>query len=320
MGIIIGGKMYYSLDLSIFGNQIRTIRETLKLSRVKVHNITGISVETLRRIEKGDVIPQIATLTILSQIYKVDVIDIFNNIKGDNLILNIHNIIDQIILKIPYYTESLDQYIISNDDLKTCNYVYQMEVEQFNLILEMLPISKNFSNDSKNFVINSFMESLKKTHTNFSFTSIDNYTYTFIELRILLICGVLFAENKKYDISNKILYFLLDQLQVSERITPLIRELYIKVLCNIAYNNHSLDKHETVILICDKAIEYLNKYNSNYLLESILYRKGIAQFLLNLDGYKKTLSHSKAILEIKSFKKQLENYTNVTKRNYNIDF
>lgn len=63
--------MFIYLDINDLGLQLRKVREKLNISRSKVEDVTGITKETLRKIEKGSVIPKLDTLQILSSFTNV---------------------------------------------------------------------------------------------------------------------------------------------------------------------------------------------------------------------------------------------------------
>ena len=62
--------MYY--DLKHFGSEIRSIRNSLDLTQNDVSKLSGVHVDTLRKIEKGKVVPQQETLDLLSSVLKTD--------------------------------------------------------------------------------------------------------------------------------------------------------------------------------------------------------------------------------------------------------
>ncbi|ADH61665.1 transcriptional regulator, XRE family [Thermoanaerobacter mathranii subsp. mathranii str. A3] len=61
---------YY--DLEAFGNELREIRKSLRLTQKDVADQTLISTDTLRRIENGKVMPKHETLDLMSVIFKRD--------------------------------------------------------------------------------------------------------------------------------------------------------------------------------------------------------------------------------------------------------
>lgn len=61
---------YY--DLEAFGNELKDIRKSLRLTQKDVAKQTLISIDTLRRIENGKVMPKQETLDLMSVIFKRD--------------------------------------------------------------------------------------------------------------------------------------------------------------------------------------------------------------------------------------------------------
>lgn len=70
--------MFYNLEA--FGNRLKEIRKSLKISQNYISCITGIDEKTIRRIENGKVLPKLDTLDILSPYYKEDLVSLLLNI------------------------------------------------------------------------------------------------------------------------------------------------------------------------------------------------------------------------------------------------
>jgi len=311
--------MFRMLDTHEFGSQIRKMREELNFTRKQVEELTGVNKETLRKIERGDVVPQITTLQLLSVEYRTDLIKTFNTYKNNNLLLNTNNLIDELLLSHSGTTDSLEYYHITAEDTEICNYIDPIELSQFNSFIHYLPISNLDDKERKYEAIEGLFESLRMHHEKFELNDLEVYSYSYIEFRILFICGVTYAELKDYNSSNKIFNFLYTQFSIDDFSPSKSKQLYIKLLCNIAYNHHSLDNHALTYEIVNTGIDICNKYNSGYLLEVLLYRKAVAQYFLNDPDAIKTFGHVRAVLEIKNYPEQLKIYSKVTKEKYNID-
>ena len=61
-----------------FGEEIKNIRRSLKMTQRSVRERVGISENTLMKIEKGLVIPKYETLELLSLAFKLDLTAIFH--------------------------------------------------------------------------------------------------------------------------------------------------------------------------------------------------------------------------------------------------
>ena len=66
--------MFSSYDMKSFGVALRTIRESLNLTRSQVSEHLDMYTDTLRKIELGSVIPRYDSLEMLSQLYKIDIL------------------------------------------------------------------------------------------------------------------------------------------------------------------------------------------------------------------------------------------------------
>lgn len=70
-----------AIDLVKFGNEVRNIRELAGFSQTRVHNETGISVSTIRKIENGHHEPRLSTLELLTTLYKVDLVYLIHRFR-----------------------------------------------------------------------------------------------------------------------------------------------------------------------------------------------------------------------------------------------
>ncbi|MBI9010994.1 MAG: helix-turn-helix transcriptional regulator [Clostridiales bacterium] len=312
--------MFRMLDMSEFGAQVRKIREDLNLTRKIVEELTGITKETLRKIEKGDVVPQFTTLQLLSVEYKIDLIEIFNQYKNSNLILNTHNLIDEILISHSNMTDSLSQFEISTENTAMCNLIDPVELKQFNNLIQFLPISYFPEKEKKTEAITGLLTSFNLHHEAYDFENFENYSYSYLELRTLHVIGALYADLKEYSLSNRIFNYLMLNINIDKYSSSPTKKLYIKLLCNIAYNYHSLDQHESIIKVVNEGIDFCNQFDSSYLLEMLLYRKAVSQYFLNDPKHKKTFKQVRSILEIKNYDEKIKIYAKVTKEKYNIDF
>ena len=197
--------MFKMLEMHAFGGKIRKIREELNFTRKRVEELAGVNKETLRKIEKGDVVPQFVTLQLLSVHYKVDLIELFNRYKDQNFIINTHNRVDEILLKHAGTTESLRDYLIRIDEHNQYNLLDPIEVKQFNTLVEYLPQTSYQDPYQRRQALDYLLDAIKLNHKNFSLEDLDQESLTYIEMRILFVCGVTYAELKEYQISNNIL-------------------------------------------------------------------------------------------------------------------
>jgi len=307
------------LNTELFGSKIRAIREELNYTRLQVDQLTGVNKETLRKIEKGDVVPKLTTLQLLSAEYRIDLIKLFNTYKDNNILLNTNNLIDNIMMNHADSTDSLDAYKILDKDIKSYNLIDPIEIEQFNSFLTYLPMSQYPDKDKKKAAIDGLIKAVSIRHVHFTIENMTKFSYSYIELRILFLIGVVYAELKDPKLSNYIFSTVHEHLEIDEYSSSKSKQLYIKLLINIAYNQHSLNNPSKVLEVAEHGISICNTYNSSYLLEALLYRKAVALHELKKPEALNTFKQVRAILEIKGYDQQLELYSKITLDKYNIE-
>lgn len=308
------------IDTKTFGLRVREIREKCGFTRKQIEINIGISTETLRKIEKGEALPRISTMQLLSRIYNFDIIKMLNDIKNGNILDNRNQIIDKLLTSNPKHCQALDSLIITDSELDFSDKLLFDDIKQFNAIVRCLPLSNSNDSSKKREAIKKLFSSLEKFDREVNINSFDRFSYTYLELRILFIIGVTYAELGTYKTSSKIFNFLKDYITFGPYLSHSCTKLYIKLLCNIAFNQHIENLHIEVIKTCNYAIALCNDIESSYLLEVMLYRKAIAQYLLEDKLFKNTLVQCKKILEIKKLDDQIETYTKSTFKYYGIQF
>lgn len=307
------------LDMKEFGLKLRQIREDKKITRKNILEVHGITIETLRKLEKGLVIPKLQTLQVLSIAYHTDVIQLFNQFKSKNILVNAHDIVDQILIEHANTVDALDDYKISVDTLKGINTFDPLEVAQFNDLCTYLPICNSDTKESLKQAVEGLEASIRLRHPSFSMDHLTGTTYSYIELRLLLLMGIALDHIDAHEDSIKVFLLIESQLDINEYSTSMSKKLYVKLLINLAYTYHKIDDNEAVIDISNKCIHFLNKYDSNYYMETVLYRKAIAEHLLGKDT-SKIFTHIRAIMEVKELNHKLDLYRKITRKKYNIIF
>jgi len=312
--------MFISYNLIQFGEKLKNARKELGLSQIDIQNSAGVSVDALRRIEKGEVIPRYETLELLSALYKQDLLELLKSSRNNKLLTE--------------YFDELDGLITSYDDKK-------MKVLEDD-------IRKSFTNDNRSSIVNPneviqvllyirganlyysrissdhidakniLLDALRLTIPEFKIIEFRTFNYSYIELRILLFLSILIAQNDEVELSNEILYFILNRL-LNSSTSKYLTHLIIKIYANLSYNYHLLDNHTKVIEICDEAISYCLHQETTHVLFLLFYRKGIAEYQLKRETYITTLHSSFFLLKITNNQNLLDVYLEATKQTYNID-
>jgi len=315
-----GNVMFISYNLLEFGEKLKELRKSLGFSQVEIQKLAGVSSDALRRIEKGEVIPRYETLELLSSIYKEDLLELLKNARSNKLLTEYHDELDDIITcyddkKMKKLEEDIRLGFTGKNESSIVN---PNEVIQFLLLIRGASLyHSRFSSDHRD-ARNTLQDALKLTIPQFKLDDYKNYKYSYIELRILLLLSILIAEDQQVKISTQILYFILDRLKAST--TSKYQDfLIIKIYTNISYNFHLEDNHRRVIRASNEGIEYCISHELTHALNSLYYRKGIAEFMLHHKSYKTSLFTSFFILKITGNEELLDIYLEVTKEQYGIE-
>ena len=68
--------MLHNYQTEEFGHRLRDIRKGLNLTQQDVSDMSGVNLDTLRKLENGYVVPRYDTLEILSITYKIDLLEV----------------------------------------------------------------------------------------------------------------------------------------------------------------------------------------------------------------------------------------------------
>lgn len=268
--------MYYNLDK--FGNELRALRKLLNLTQKDVCEITCLNEDSIRKIENGKVIPKQETLDLLSVAFKKDITYLFLCCRIDE-----HESYQKITEALEVHLESgdYDLLVIDLNELQCLlngkmNIYYKNSINQTIAMTESL-IAKNIDHDlhkSYNLMINALLIS----NPQFAIENFYLFSYSKLELQILMNLGVLIGKMNSLQISLPILKFCSEQL---EKESMLINsKLAIKIYFNLSYAYHRADDHQNALICADKGIAINLQNRSLYALGLLYVRKGIAQFNL----------------------------------------
>ncbi|MBO1265318.1 helix-turn-helix transcriptional regulator [Proteiniclasticum sp. SCR006] len=313
--------MFISYNLLEFGEKLKELRKSLGYSQVEIQKLAGVSSDGLRRIEKGEVIPRYETLELLSSIYKEDLLELLKNARSNKLLTEYHDELDDIITcyddqKMKKLEEDIRLGFTGKNESSIVN---PNEVIQFLLLIRGASLyHSRFASDHKD-ARNILQDALKLTIPAFRLEDYKEYKYSYIELRILLLLSILIAEDQEVALSTKILYFILDRLKTST--TSKYQDfLIIKIYTNISYNYHLEDNHKRVIKVANEGIAYCLSRELTHALNSLYYRKGIAEYKLRHKTYKSSLFSAFFILKMTGKEELLDIYLDVTEEQYGIEF
>ncbi|CCQ94114.1 Transcriptional regulator, XRE family [[Clostridium] ultunense Esp] len=286
--------LYY--NLYEFGKNVQSMRKRLKLTQHDVSNLTGVSVETLRKIENGRVIPKHETLDLLSPILKEDLNQLLLNYRIDNY-YKFKRVINSIESKLyidEYATLSieLDELkILLNDNLSK---YFSNLLKQFILMVEAIILNKKHYNPNE--AMNKLTEALKMTTPKFALSNYKSFVYNSIELRILMNMALVMQNMETVDKALEIMRFCLKTVEPEDSTYP-------EICYNIAHTYHKLNIHEKALKFSNLGTENYAKHKNYNGISLLYFRKGIAEYFLNHDCFMDSLNKSIVLCEVfKQFK------------------
>lgn len=310
--------MFETFDLKSFGIYIRDLRKSLSYTQKDIEDISGVSVDSQRRIERGTVLPRYDTLVYLSLAYKVDLLEDLKNYRNSNVIFQYYSRLDDLILK--FDLNALQNLVNDFNEFSGAEeegtFINNSVKEQFLLILEGISAlnSENFSES-----LNCFIEAIRVSIPTFEPEKFSSQKYTHFETRILTLIAFSLRQEKQLKLSSKILKECLSRSNFDIEASSNEKLMICKLYSQLSYNYTMGDDFDTVIKYSQEGIEYCNKHHLSYGLAVLLYRRGIAEFKLGLDDYRSTLRKSINLLLITGKRELAERYAETTKEIYDIE-
>lgn len=275
------------INYSLYGKEVRNIRKSMKLTQEDVYNHTGISIETLRRLEKGVQEPKISTLEKLSHYYKFDLVSLLKHCRSKRSFLSeeiIHSI-NHDLINCDYESLKATISLLMNDFLRKANSTCHQEaikyltryLDTFNKIdfSKYNDLSKNIINVEK------FLLFLNRNNTGIGS---DIYLYD-LEVSSIIYLIALYRQNANFQEAIKLSYEVIDKIKHYPYHSKIQLNHLGALYLNLAYVYHRIDNHEKVIEIVDEALHNTNIIFTNHLYNELVVRKAFALYFLENDDY-----------------------------------
>lgn len=280
LGMILAYRLEVSMDnYIIFGRRLEHIREGLSLSKLDVYKLTGISTETIRRIEYGKVIPKFETLDLLSEVYKKDIVKLFIDYRlKDYSYFN--ELINRIELKFDNHgmsslyeeAEELKSFVTNID-----NSFYKVTIEQMIVLIESIILYRNEKRYEKS--LNTLIDGIRLTTPEFSLEKYKDFVYNSLEIRLLM--NIAFLVNK---LGEKQMYTEL--LEFCVGITEPNESMYPKLCYNLASAYRRNKDYEKSLKYSSLSIQFAQKQRNYGSLNILFYGKGLSEFHLDMEEYR----------------------------------
>lgn len=294
------------------GRMLRELRMSLNLTLEQVAQKVGISEETVRRIELDQFEPKISTLEILSDFYRIDLIELISRKRGVHSVFS-ETFISQVndfINKGEYVQLRLFADDVLRDLLSTKNpsknalstFLYSIKYLKYDPI--------NGQNDTIA-IVESILLEISPTYLNE-----EGFQYPLpIEVSCILLLSIMYRQNESYDKALQILKVTIKRIESM----PLINDRYADYLAsaylNLAYTYHSLEAHDLVISTVDECFNHHQISFTKTVMSHLLFRKGLALYLI---GEPLSISLIKTSLSLMDTKLS-KHMTQVLMNKYTID-
>ena len=280
--------MYYNLFL--FGERLKSIREKLGLTQKQVVDMALIDERTLRRMELGKVIPKLETLEALSIIYKTDLVSaiIESRITDYSMLLQTQRNIDLKLINEEMSNFENEFKLIDKLLENIENEYYKILITQFKFFLYGIRYYKNKEYQS---ALNMYINAIKQTLNDFSLDNYKEYSFSLMEIRILMNIALVEDKCEQDEKYEGILKFCVNQCDENN-------EIYPRICHNLAGVYRKKEEYSRALLYDNKGIEICKKNMFADTLAVLYYGKAFAEYRLEKTEYKKSLDLSLQLCKI----------------------
>lgn len=313
--------MISSLDMKAFGKQLADIRHQAQVTQREVYELTGLSEDTLRRIEQGRVIPKYETLSILSEIYKVNLSAILSAYNKDTRLEEIVRVFDEVIAKNPKSMKG--QLVRLRAEVESYANSSQSNSVDLDLLRAFLNITAQLTMDEPGDwvqLIEELTKAMGKTIPGFDIKDFQSYRYSELDLRLLLLAGLVYHKHSRYNEAIPILEFALDYLKLTKTETDLASLMIeIKLYYNLSYAAYKLEDDEASLNYANLGIELCRDHYFVYSLEFLLVRKAIAEYFLKKSDFMDSFARAIHLLKATDNHEMIHYIVTTIKDSHGID-
>ena len=280
--------MYYNLFL--FGKRLKDIREKLGLTQKQVVDMALMDERTLRRMERGKVIPKLETLEALSVIYKTDLVSaiIESRITDYSMLLQTQRNIDLKLINEEMSNFDNELKLIDKLLENIENEYYKILITQFKFFLYGIRYYKNKEYQS---ALNMYINAIKQTLNDFSLDNYKEYSFSLMEIRILMNIALVEDKCEQDEKYEEILKFCINQCDENN-------EIYPRICHNLAGVYRKKEEYSRALFYDNKGIEICKKNMFADTLAVLYYGKAFVEYRLEKTEYKKSLDLSLQLCKI----------------------
>lgn len=269
---------------------MKEIRKNLNLSKKNVSEDSFVSDKTIKRYESGEVVPSFDILEILSPFYKADLVDLLTQCRIDDY-PTFYKIKKKIEMKLDGKKEN-----DLNKELNDLNNLLQYTKSQYfkNLINQYITFIKAIElyNDKQyNLANDKFIEALKITIPSFNYKKYSSFTYSSMEIRILMNLAFIVNRQRNKKKYIEILEFCMESLKPDD-------EFYHSLCINLAGAYIRNSYYQEALEYSNIGIQSCIEDQTSDCLSNLYYTKGYAEYRLNKAEYIESFNNAIFICKI----------------------
>ncbi|WP_350343414.1 helix-turn-helix transcriptional regulator [Proteinivorax tanatarense] len=279
-------------ELLLFGEKVRELREQQKLTQCEVSDLSGVNVETVKRLEQGKVTPKLDTLESLSPILKYDLSKLlaefrvkdfskYSQTKQKVELMFDRNDLDGLELEM----ENLQRLL---DDVK--NDFFKKEIIQLLLLAKGVLLYKKDKKYNKG--LKALCDAMKVFTPSFVLKDYKLCHYSQLEIRILMNIGLVLHKLKRQQKYENLMKFCFEKVDETNSMYPQI--------CHNSAGVYRRKKDYTKALHYSQlGIDYCIETKNLQGISFLYFGKGVAQYYLGIEDYKEAFE--KAVFFCKFF-------------------
>lgn len=309
--------MLITYDMKRFGFTLRTIRKEQSMTQKYVCSQLGMNIDTMRKIENGFVIPKIETLTMLSSLYKTDLLNVMQNCFIDPTFTHYYDIVDKIMTSYDK-TEvfgAIADLIAYLDHQPISHFVTPHEAKLLKLFTRLV---KDYMDGSFQTVADELKEVLQSSYKQLSRLGTEGLYLSELELRFMSIQASCYIELDQYQNAIDLYKIVIEFLNRKTDIRPYKHYLLLKCYYNLSYGYHLIDQHELALETAKLGIELAKKHKSTHVLHFLYARKAVAEWMLGMPEHVDSFQKSKHLIEISADEKESAVFKKITYEKYGV--
>ena len=263
-------------NLTHFGELFQALRKAKKYSYNSLSETSGIAKNTLRNIERGKVIPNIETLTMLSNYLDADLAALFLTCKKNRHTQYEHLKHTFEMMISAHKTDELSELMSSMESLlsKDTDTLEESRLEQQILQLYYRTIGhyETYIKKDDSVALKAFLNALRVTMPEFDLDTYDQLTYNYDELHILF--NIVQMDARKGN-NSPIITMYEFIYQVHETLVEAEFYLFPLLVNNLAVTHLERGNYDQALHYADIGLMYLDKMQITIDMPALLLCKGI---------------------------------------------